>query len=453
MTTWSHLEELLALSRAERLKVLGALQGSLRAEEGGTERHRKVREALQAGQFQQALTELDGIAKPAPSMEDQVVRARILAQMGAFEDASEVLREAHQQSTEQEDRHCLAAVELARASLASQQGQRAEHLARAERAVALFVEQGDSFRAADASLLLGFGHHELGALDLAKAQYDAARRFAVEASYAVALGGSDLYEGWLLLEDGALEAGRELLESAIARLGELNHPRHQAAGHYCLAHYFVRTDALPKAGDVIARGLSLLTHFEGATMRGLLLALQATILEGRDPVEAREVLARAAHTRSFRMLAVEVLALIPRVPSDAAEVLNALDAIDRTVPSTDVRMALGLLYPPLDAHLADAPIVRVEGNATAFRVNRGPRYSLARRHHLRRIVRCLVDTSRGWSWEALFAEAWPGEHADPRSAHRRVRTAIHELRKAGLSEVLVTGPDGYQLTATVRQSA
>jgi hypothetical protein len=121
--------------------------------------------------------------------------------------------------------------------------------------------------------------------------------------------------------------------------------------------------------------------------------------------------------------------------------------------SGDLRLALRVVR----AHGADerSSTLRIDRDGRWFELELGTRIEIGRRRALRRILVSLArhhETAPGEELEAttLLAVGWPGERVLPDAASRRVRTAIWELRKLGLGNVLRTQRFGYVLARDAR---
>jgi ATP/maltotriose-dependent transcriptional regulator MalT len=87
-----------------------------------------------------------------------------------------------------------------------------------------------------------------------------------------------------------------------------------------------------------------------------------------------------------------------------------------------------------------------------FRLPGGAWLDLTNRSTLAPMLFALIEASvRGEALDndALFEAVWPGEVADPDAAANRIYNAVALLRRSGLGEILVKGPEGYHLDGTV----
>jgi hypothetical protein len=68
---------------------------------------------------------------------------------------------------------------------------------------------------------------------------------------------------------------------------------------------------------------------------------------------------------------------------------------------------------------------------------------LQRRPTLARVAQAVLHGP--CDWVIILDQAWPGERVQPAAGERRVRSAIHALRRAGFGPWLITTPAGYRL--------
>ena len=99
---------------------------------------------------------------------------------------------------------------------------------------------------------------------------------------------------------------------------------------------------------------------------------------------------------------------------------------------------------------AASAALRVGPDADWFELPGSPRVRLSRRTAIRRVMDALVEQrlhapGTPLDVQDLFDLGWPGENLHPDIALRRVYVGIAELRKLGLSEVLLHQTDGYLL--------
>jgi len=81
----------------------------------------------------------------------------------------------------------------------------------------------------------------------------------------------------------------------------------------------------------------------------------------------------------------------------------------------------------------------------------GGRVDLRRRTALRQIIEALAHAQGGsrLGVDALFEAGWPGERIRVQSRHARVHTAIWQLRRLGVGDLLDRNADGYALAPRV----
>jgi hypothetical protein len=102
-----------------------------------------------------------------------------------------------------------------------------------------------------------------------------------------------------------------------------------------------------------------------------------------------------------------------------------------------------------------APTLTVDRDGRWFAVERGAPVDMGRRRVLRRILLALATrhgSAPGREIDAvdLLSAGWPGERVMPDAASRRVRTAVWELRRLGLGDVVVTRGFGYAIDPQAR---
>lgn len=151
----------------------------------------------------------------------------------------------------------------------------------------------------------------------------------------------------------------------------------------------------------------------------------------------------------------------------ASAVLQRLDAIEAYLRQLDRRLAL--LDPAATAADIASTVRRHRMTATAQRrlvvdeaclwfqppdALDAERVDLGKRHALRRVFGALVDAreqspGRELSCAALLAAGWPNERVLQQAGSARVRSAIAELRRLGLRDVLAKGEHGYLLDVRV----
>lgn len=106
--------------------------------------------------------------------------------------------------------------------------------------------------------------------------------------------------------------------------------------------------------------------------------------------------------------------------------------------------------PPSMASLAQAALL-CERQGRWFQCAQAPRVELERKHTARRLLASLIaqhldSPALAISFDALFAQGWPGQSAIKQSAARnRLRVSINRLRAMGLDAFIITTDDGYML--------
>ena len=118
------------------------------------------------------------------------------------------------------------------------------------------------------------------------------------------------------------------------------------------------------------------------------------------------------------------------------------------------RITRRILAELLDDSTSKPPALEVGTDARWFRRAGEPAVDLSRRRSLRllveRFTRLRVESpGQPLSLDELFQSGWPGERASAAAAHRRVYTAIGQLRDLGLRNMLVRRDGGYLLSPEV----
>lgn len=110
---------------------------------------------------------------------------------------------------------------------------------------------------------------------------------------------------------------------------------------------------------------------------------------------------------------------------------------------------------PRDERFGPAPgearrVLHVHPKAHWFRIDDGSRIDLTSRKPLRRVLRAIVETSTrdrrdGVTVPELVDAGWPEQNPTDEAGASRVYNVIRMLREKGLSEIVVTGEEGYTL--------
>ncbi|MFT5457957.1 MAG: putative ATPase [Myxococcota bacterium] len=323
------------------------------------------------------------------------------ARMGQLDTAADLVRQAIASSERAGNRAGLVRhlsrlgwIEQARGDTASAQVaySRARRKARAEGASV----QEAIVLANEGSLL-----HELGAVSAALDKY---------AEAVAATAGRDLR--WL---DGVVALRRAM---ALADGGEIPAARATLAS---------AEERLSTADEHRAVGL-------GALFVSLAEARRRTDTRGTAEVQAEADALLAAHRRerewAFRT---------ENGPLDEVGLAHRL--LTRAVRATEAMAG------------TDQAELRVTPDGSAFQF-RGAEADLSRRKALRLILRALAerrDTAPGEviALHDLVDSGWPGERTLPDAGANRVYSAVRDLRKLGLRDVLTRADDGYRLDPKV----
>jgi predicted ATPase len=357
----------------------------------------------------------------------------------------------------------------------------------AERAASVASAAGAPHLTRLAAVELGHIAHDAGDVVTAQQRFDAALagREASGDAPARALSGMAL-----LRIEQEIAAGAKALEAARAML-ERSLRAHRASGSAALEAEVLGLLGLADELDghgAAARvryeeAAAMLRAAERAPLEGLVLASLGRLLASSGRLaEARAALdeARArlfatgvrslatvydlceahlsvAEARAARGRADE---RATRAQAERARRVLATDAI----PGAQVRLARILLARDLSDLLDASPVsaepacppaapgdaLVVSASGRWFSPPHGPRVSLTTRHALRLILRSLADqreTSPGTPLDvaALLRAGWPGEHVLHDAGTSRVYTAVAQLRREGLRDILQRRDDGYLL--------
>ncbi len=240
-------------------------------------------------------------------------------------------------------------------------------------------------------------------------------------------------------ERGHLDEAAEAYDEAAASLTALSDARLAAVyqGYRAtLGHERCDEDADERYERAICAVEPHGPHFAGlfAACRGALLAARGDPRSARTFAQSESLLAACTDAALLKAVAIHRLWLSPGTP---------LGGLADGVSSDDVRFALRILR----RGRARDPTLCVGTNWVSIG---SERIDLSRRKVLWRVLHALIVSAgdmvpRG----ALIAAGWGDERIVPRAAAHRLRVAIHELRRFGLSGVIESGPDGYRLTCTV----
>lgn len=298
---------------------------------------------------------------------------------------------------------------------------------------------------------LGYVHHEVGRLDEARAHYEAALVGLRAAGDRALVGVATSYFAALEIEARRPEAAGPLLREAQAMHRAARSRRHEGITLVHLAQHHAVLGEQAASREAAARALA--RTGDGAALEiehrvfARALAGASGAAEEASPIED-EVTARA----------VSLLRIAARVATgevSAAEARRAaLEARGASaVPKgSRVRFAIGVLE---DAVAGAEPAFVVAADGTRFVDARGRTVDLSRRTPLVRIFRHLIERrllapGEPSASDVIVRAGWPGERILHDAAQIRVRNALAQLRKSGLSATLVTRGGGWLLDPAVR---
>lgn len=463
----------LALSEDERKRLADALEASLvpTSNSHDSDALERIERLQQEGRLQEALELAESVLATTTERAWEtrfaaiLTRARTLSRMGRTSAAAIAHAEALELARANASPLHEGRVELERGSLASRDARRTEAVARCQRALELLASSTDPDATARARLQLGFAYHEAGELILARAEYEQALFWFDENRRDALRVITQMYLGWLALEDGDHERSRELLERAHVDQQRLGLHRLAAATAYCLAHRHLRVGDTTELARVVASGLIDADKPEDRTAFGLICMMDGVLQAQRSELarararfdEARKTFVNAADAVQWRVLAADTLeGLLDLQEGSLAGASVRLRRVDEqfpdgVAPSSDVRMAAHLLRAKIRTYQEALPTLLLGAGCRWMLTPTGVTADLNRRDSLREIVLALAaDVGNTVGWQALFAVGWPGQRASTESQHQRVRTAIWTLRRMGLDAHIETVQSGYRLSDTLR---
>jgi hypothetical protein len=248
-------------------------------------------------------------------------------------------------------------------------------------------------------------------------------------------------------ELGHLDQAASAYEHAATAFAALPDPRLAAVyrGYRAtVAHERGEPDADARYGAAIDEVAPHGHHFAG-----LFAACQGALRASQSDARAAESFSRAdRELADCDDVAIRHAARIHRSWLDGDEALEPLAA---GPTSDDVRFALRLVRARRAA--ADAMLTVGDGWVRFA----GETIDLSRRKILWQLLMALVDgreqhPGRAVRRERLIEAAWGEERMLASAAAHRLRVAIHELRRKGLSAAIDSAPEGYRLACPVERS-
>jgi tetratricopeptide (TPR) repeat protein len=259
---------------------------------------------------------------------------------------------------------------------------------------------------------LGLCDHDAGALDAARARYEAAAAELRAAGMTADAAEVDTLLGALCRAEGRGAEAYALLRRAAAALdaaGDVERARRARLHLAGVEHQAGRSDEARRLAAEVREGLDAASvlHAELAVVEAQIAGVR--LADALSPLPVTVRLARRC------------------LPAQAAPPPRPL--------------------PPDDALL-------VGPGGAWFRAPHGERVSLATRRPLARLLDQLARAratapGRALGWDDLLAAGWPGEKVIASAGAHRVRVALSSLRKLGLRELLRTSEGGYALSPDV----
>ena len=298
-------------------------------------------------------------------------------------------------------------------------------------------------------LLLAIRHADAGRPDVAYPQMTAVRRLCMELGLVRLRWCGSFTYGFSLEAAGSFEDAALCYEEAAKGFSRFGDRRNEALAMIYLGGVVARSGEVARAESLLQGAQAALAksgdaraHEMVALQRGHLdLALarvafrEGRVAEGSDRLaHARE---RAAAARRPRTEGTVVRLPIARCSAEA-------------------RMLLRMLEREIGAVSADEPGLQVSPDGDTFSLGGDGRRRLPEGALLRKLFLVLVDErlrspGRVVSMAELIDRCWPGERMRSAAGALRVRGLIRRLRRAGLSELILTGEQGgYLLDSSIR---
>jgi tetratricopeptide (TPR) repeat protein len=168
-------------------------------------------------------------------MDDRLVRAKDLYEQAVFGGEDGAVARGHSELDSVEADLALARGRLVHAQFLNDRNEYPPELF--ERAVALYTKAGETRGEAEALFWLGIYHQVVhGDHDTALPHFERARDLALAVDDKLTLSYVVRHLGFVELENGNTEAGRELLEQSVALRREVGFPAGVAAGLLSLAY-------------------------------------------------------------------------------------------------------------------------------------------------------------------------------------------------------------------------
>lgn len=470
---WEHADEASFLRLAARAPDLAAIcERAIREGEGAIAAGalaRLTEIATRRGPMGPVLALADGVVDLATGSERIAAlrgRARLRLRGGDSDGAATDLRAALDGAGGADDE---LHVDLADAYRHSQRVAEAEALYRRA------LESTDEAALRRARLGLAGLLHEVGRLDDAQRMYEAVLADLERRGDRLHAGIALQNLGTIHQERAEIERARAHFRKALAIHREVGHVRFEGIALFDLAAADFERGAYRAARDGFSAALELLTGVGDGREAALAVALRAA------SAAACGVLARAEAEvdRADEALAsqkdteVRSAVLLHRGHVDLARGLVLLRdgdgggwrrAVQRArarlteesrVSNDETRFATRVLRRAVSIHDAIDGALLVAPDASWLRAPGGEPVDLSHRETLRRILAALLEQrltgpARGLDQQALLGAGWGDERIHATAAKNRVQVALSQLRKLGLSAVLVRDDaTGYVLDPAV----
>lgn len=440
----------------------------------------------QWGELAEALAASMEALALAREIGDRVEEGHLLIQVaslhvraGEFEKALPALHLAHRIAIEEaapmiEGMGLVVHGELARGKKSREEADR--HF---NRALEIFKDNGLVRRAGLASAFVGM-------IRLDQGRFRDARRSLLHALAEGRRMGNRTFEantlgnlGCVEFDAGLLDEAKNFFIEALAIHREIGNSLGEGIATCNLGIIALEREELEKAERLLVGSESILVESGGKTMLGEVLPFIAVVAARRGRIlEARQGFADAqsylppddGSLRISRMDLVEGIIEVAEarafIPSDPAKAESLIELARRRYSSALAQGAFGTALRLLERELSrwaseqrdsersGASGLRVGPSANWFELLGSPRVRLSRRTAIRRVMDALIEErlkSPGapLSPHDLFDVGWPNEQLPPDIALRRVYVGISELRKLGLSDVLLHQTEGYLIAPQI----
>ncbi len=416
------------------------------------------------GRHTEAMTHATAALEVARSARDEISEGLALTAIGLAHQSAGELKLAKQfhEDALAVHRRCknvrFESIALGRlGNIAYQEGRLEKAVASFRASLQIHGELGDRRYEAIQLTNLGGILHDLHDLPAAGDCLERAIAISAEVGDEATEGVASTFLGALLLERGDSSAAAILMRSRFLHR-KVDNPRFESLASRYLGQLSCAAGALDEAHSHYGRAVALAERAGYADGEGLALAHLAFSewLRSNDAVadatfaRALTALERSSDARSATVVRVLRDAAAARDPSPKPA--SAHVEADHAARSGDARLAAQLVSDTLTGIwrtvCPEEPALVVDRQGRWFNRVGAPRVAMGRRIAMRRILVSLVEQHFACPGEEktaveLVSIGWPGERVMPDAANRRVRTAIWELRRLGLGDILRTQAVGY----------